>query len=87
LLIAHLKLKVLVAETCTNNYQFSYFSFAMMRFLKNSHRPELTEPTKSSSDRKELLTPLLMNSSCCIFHAGNYSYALIVFKGIYSFSD
>jgi hypothetical protein len=27
-------------------------------FMINSHRPELTEPTKSSSDRKKLLTPL-----------------------------
>jgi len=49
--------------------------------MKNSHRPELTEPTKSSSDRKKLLTPLLMNSNCCIYNAGNYSYVLIVFKG------
>ena len=51
--------------------------------MKNYHRPELTEPTKSSSDRKELLSPLLMNSNCCIYDAGNYSYVLIVFKGIY----
>jgi len=51
--------------------------------MKNSHRPELTEPTKSSSDRKKLLTPLLMNRNCCIYDAGNYSYVLIVFKGIY----
>jgi len=55
--------------------------------MKNSHRPELTEPTKSSSDRKKLLTPLLMNSNCCIYDAGNYNYALIVFKGIYSPSN
>jgi hypothetical protein len=26
--------------------------------MKNSHRPELTEPTKSSSDKKKLLSPL-----------------------------
>jgi len=24
-----------------------------------------------------------MNSNCCIYDAGNYSYAIIVFKGIY----
>jgi len=55
--------------------------------MKNSHRPELTEPTKSSSDRKKLLTPLLMNSNCCIYDAGNYNYVLIVFKDIYSPSN
>jgi len=51
--------------------------------MKNFHRPELTEPTKSSSDRKKLLTPLKVNRNCCIYDAGNCSYALIVFKGIY----
>jgi hypothetical protein len=30
--------------------------------MKTPNQPELTEPTKSSSDRKKLLSPLLMNS-------------------------